>query len=363
VQDGLFANWPISQYSKDRFGGKSPLARRGGRLRRCIAEEWFASEVKPCKCEEDACPTFLRHHDGCQTVVSRWPQDTTHGSASMPTQDGELLNKHGEGGTWDLLFTQADFNHCTDPRRTPTWIEWQNCIEFSGGMCFEPGSEEHKLLMSSMQVDTSLDHDRHIALRTIFKELADKMPPNCSDTVLVGYFRQSEASTALQARRGYAHYFHSQIHSRLGLDFLDLATSPNDAVVFASYHADIDRSNLHWMHAARRQLEGMNWAYPSSQSVLAAENISGPKPYGASGPFSLMDKKVCSDGKRSEYTGETPWLSGTLWGDVVNSGFPFYDLFEDHDGGANGYTHGDVLTLTAPDRTPYTYDTLEHLYY
>jgi hypothetical protein len=279
-----------------------------------------------------------------------------------------FLNEQGHGGTWDLRFTEADFNYCADPRRTPTWMEWQNCIELSAGACFEPGSEEHRLRTDTLRAlvqaaDASLEQSRLVPLRKIFAQLAGKMPPNCSDTMLVGYFRWDETSPASQGRRGYTNYFHSQVHSRLGLDFLDSSTSPNDAVVFASYHADIDRSNFHWMHAARRQLDGVKWSYPSSQSVAAAEEISGPKPYGASGPFSTMAKMECGGGRASDYTGESPWLAGTLWGDVVSSGFPFYDLFEDHEGGAHGYTHGDVLTLTAPDRTPYTYDTLEHLYY
>jgi len=54
--------------------------------------------------------------------------------------------------------------------------------------------------------------------------------------------------------------------------------------------------------------------------------------------------------------------------DVVNYGFPFFNLFEcsedeSCDGGEDGYTHQDMLYWTAPSRTPYTYDTLEHLYY
>jgi hypothetical protein len=369
VQDGLFANWPVSQYSSDRLGGTSPMAHRGGRVNRCIVEEWFASIAKPCKCDEDVCPTFLRHHDSCRTVVSRWHQDPAQGSQSMPTGDGMFLDEKGHGGhggTWDLRFTEADFNHCVDPRRTPTWMEWQNCIELSAGACFEPGSEEHNLRMSTLRTllhDASLEQSRLVPLQTIFAHLAGKMPANCSDTVLLGYFRRNQTSPDSQERRGYVNYFHSQVHSRLGLDFVDHYTSPNDAAAFTSYHGDVDRSNFHWMHAARRQLEGVKWAYPSSQSVAAAEDISGPKPYGASGPFSIMAKKNCGDGRASDYTGESPWLPGTLWGDVVSSGFPFYDLFEDYDGGAHGYTHGDVLTLTAPDRTPYTYDTLEHLYY
>ena len=30
---------------------------------------------------------------------------------------------------------------------------------------------------------------------------------------------------------------------------------------------------------------------------------------------------------------------------------------------SDGYTHYDMLYWTAPERTPYTYDTLEHYYY
>merc|ERR1712232_76399 len=124
---------------------------------------------------------------------------------------------------------------------------------------------------------------------------------------------------------------------------------------------DIDRSNLHWMHSAKKKLEGVNWAYPSSQSVEEAERVSGPKPYGMSGPWGAWGKMAC--GWATEYTSGTPWRAGTLPGDVVNGGFPFFKLFDTYDGGDQGYTHADVLRLTAPDRIPYTYDSLEHLYY
>jgi len=276
------------------------------------------------------------------------------------------LNTRGQGGTWDLRFTEADFHHCIDPTHTPSWMEWQNCIEMSAGTCFQPGTKEHEIrtrVLPALMREGIEGQQEPVLLRTILAQLADKLPPNCSDTMLDGYFRLS-GNTSIPRNmegRGYANYLHSQVHSKLGLDFLDVSTSPNDAVVFTSYHADIDRSNLHWMHAARHQLEYVNWAYPSSQSVEAAEQISGPKPYGFSGPFSLFAKKKC--GTAREFTGETPWLPGTLLGDVVNSGFPFYNLFEGHNGGVHGYTHGHVLSLTAPSRTPYTYDTLEHLYY
>lgn len=357
------------------------MAHRDGRPNRCIAEEWFLPKMgNPCKCERDDCPTLLRTFDDCQDVVSRWPQDPTAKVAqTMPTQSGAVMNKNGQGGTWDLKYTEADFDHCTDPRRTPTWMEWLNCIDWSAGTCFEPGTEEHGQRMRVLpslrahQAGASPGEPLPVSVRTILAELQGKMPPNCSDTMLVGYFRllKNENASAVvgseaasQGQRGYVNYFHTQVHAKLGLDFADVTTSPNDAVVFVGYHNDIDRSNLHWMHAARHRLGGARkWSYPSSQSPSAAEAIAGPKPYGVSGPYSPVATKCGPSEDSDEYTGETPWKPGTLWGDVVNAGFPFYDLFESYDGGAHGYTHGDVLTLTAPDRTPYTYDTLEHLYY
>lgn len=360
VQDGLFANWSVVEFSTDRFGSTSLLAHQDGKPNRCIAEDWL--HPQPCECGQDGCPTFLRTEDRqCQLVVSRWPKDPS--GQEMRTASGQELAPQGQGGTFDLVYTEADFNHCIDPRQTRSWMEWQNCIEVSAGTCFQPGTSEHGL---RAQVLRSLarwgleGHVEHIPAQVLLAELQGKMPPNCSDTMLSGYFRLLGNTSGSQAAegRGYVNYFHSQVHSKLGLDFADKATSPNDAGLFTSYHADIDRSNLHWMQAAREQLQNSNWSYPSSQSAEEAVRIAGPKPYGLSGPYMGHD---C--GVQGDKAIEMPWVAGTLWGDVVNAGFPFYNLFDGHDGGAQGYTHGDVLTLTAPDRTPYTYDTLEHLYY
>jgi len=182
--------------------------------------------------------------------------------------------------------------------------------------------------------------------------------PNCTDSMLEGYYK-----TKNKGHRGHVPYFHSQAHIKFGIDLLDVATSPNEAAAFTGYHADIDRNNMHWMYSARH-LESKHWTYPVCQSKAAARRTSGVPPYGSSGPYGLYDQAMCSNSSAySNYTGDTPWLPGTLWDDVVNGGFPFFDLFEDYDGGEHGYSHGDILRLTSPERTPYTYDTLEHLYY
>lgn len=67
------------------------------------------------------------------------------------------------------------------------------------------------------------------------------------------------------------------------------------------------------------------------------------------------------------------WISGSTVNEVLHSGWPFFNLFDDCDklpvqeqasctGGTNGYTHGDILQRTLPNVTPYTYDTLMHYY-
>jgi len=187
----------------------------------------------------------------------------------------------------------------------------------------------------------------------------------------VGYYRMKKNrksalrgnSTAeledLEYLRGFTHFFHSQAHFKMGRDMLDVATSPNDAAAFAGYHADIDRNNMHWMAGSR--LHEWNWTYPSAETA----DHTGKPPFGASGPYSVYDRVTC---KAATSDPNAPWSSGTLYGDVVNSGLPFFDLFycdeaASCDGGNKGYTHSETLYWSSPERTPYTYDTLEHLYY
>mmetsp|Transcript_95622 Transcript_95622/g.276261 ORF Transcript_95622/g.276261 Transcript_95622/m.276261 type:complete len:570 (-) Transcript_95622:120-1829(-) len=361
VEDGLFKNWPVEKYSSARFGASSPLATQDGKTNRCIKDEWFVPE--PCSCNESSCPTYLRDasHQYCSGVVARWPKDP-NGQMFMQS-DGTALNPDGQGGTWEIVFSEEDWDKCADPRRTQTWMQWQNCIEMSTSSCFVPGTEEYVLrnqVLPSLLMKKAHDDQTWIdAVNKVVHRLVDSLAPNCTDSMLLGYYKNGPKPH----HRGHVPYFHSQAHIKFGIDLLDVATSPNEAAAFTGYHADIDRNSFHWMYAARH-LEAARWTYPTSQSNASAARLSGSPPYGTSGPFGLYDRAMCGDSSHfNEYTGDTPWLPGTLWDDVINAGFPFFNLFECYDGGEQGYTHGDVLRLTSPERTPYTYDTLEHLYY
>eukprot|EP00931_Biecheleriopsis_adriatica_P003998 TRINITY_DN105739_c0_g1_i1.p1 TRINITY_DN105739_c0_g1~~TRINITY_DN105739_c0_g1_i1.p1 ORF type:complete len:592 (-),score=97.17 TRINITY_DN105739_c0_g1_i1:37-1812(-) len=366
VTDGQFEYWPVLNWTRERFGNESELVHQDGKFNRCIADEWFKPE--PCDCSEAECPRKLRASTSsyCNDYVSRWPQDPD-GQAMVV--DGVAINPDGQGGTWEIVYTEADFDHCASFTETPTWMHWQNCIEISTSSCFTPGTPEYTLrqqVLPSLSVQSSAkarnrqQQNVDEAMDKIIADLVSKLPENCTDMMLLGYYQQGKGPK----KRGHSPYFHSQAHIKFGLDLLDVTTSPNEAAAFTGYHADIDRNNFHWMQSAKKALQSQKWSYPSSQSVKEAFYKSGAPPYGSSGPFGLYDRAMCANTSSAYlYKGTTPWLPGTLWHDVVNAGFAFYNLFPDYDGGKHGYTHGDVLRYTSPERTPYTYDTLEHLYY
>ena len=129
VVDGLFANWPIAKYTRQRFGNLSRLAVGNP----CIAKEYFQGTtastcdrccgVPMCTCdrEDDTYSTYLRAHDDCTPVVARYPED--------PDGLGEL------GGTYEIVYTEQDFHNCTDISQVRSWMEWQDCIEMSTFMC------------------------------------------------------------------------------------------------------------------------------------------------------------------------------------------------------------------------------------
>ncbi|OLQ00421.1 hypothetical protein AK812_SmicGene16918 [Symbiodinium microadriaticum] len=122
-------------------------------------------------------------------------------------------------------------------------------------------------------------------------------------------------------------------------------------------------------------MDEASWLYPANQAVNPTDDIAKGSSQGIgkgiSGPFAIYDVMACARDQDTYYqykVGESPWIPGSLLNDVVNSGFPFKNLFSCDvpsrcDGGCDGYTHYDILYWTAPERTPYTYDTLEHYYY
>jgi len=404
VTNGLFANWPIAHWTSERFGSKSHMAKGNP----CIEKEYFKGTTASvcdrccmdtsgtCECDEDTdtYSTFLRAHDDCTPWVARWPED--------PDALGPL------GGTYKLVYTEEDFHNCTDIKQVRTWMEWQDCIEMSTFMCsqrfkrisVEPGflSTFRKLILPQMQkradafsedtdygkyvrkavrklTDTAEQESQHSdAFTSVLQELLKQL---CGDYMLFGFIRD-RVHLGKHQTPTYPRFFHSQAHIKFGKDLLDVTTSPNEAAAFTGYHSDIDRSSMTWMintQLANPFMDEASWLYPASQVVNPTDDIAKGSSQGIgkgiSGPFAIYDVMACAKDQDTYYqykVGESPWIPGTLLNDVVNSGFPFKNLFTCDvpsrcDGGCDGYTHYDMLYWTAPERTPYTYDTLEHYYY
>eukprot|EP00008_Paramoeba_atlantica_P007787 CAMPEP_0201488550 /NCGR_PEP_ID=MMETSP0151_2-20130828/18868_1 /ASSEMBLY_ACC=CAM_ASM_000257 /TAXON_ID=200890 /ORGANISM="Paramoeba atlantica, Strain 621/1 / CCAP 1560/9" /LENGTH=475 /DNA_ID=CAMNT_0047873865 /DNA_START=169 /DNA_END=1596 /DNA_ORIENTATION=- len=356
VVDGLFAHWPIVEYTEDRFGSSSPLAS----VSTCIAKEYWkpkpasvctrcCNSLDPrCKCtDDDDYPTLLRGFDNCIPTLVR-----------NPSNNPLIL------GSNEIVFSEEDFNACADPTNTPSWMAWQNCIEISRISCSTPGSEEFRNDPGSLErveefTQWALTQPRDVqqaALSTV-DQAHDLIETNCSGNgySVSGYYTSMREKVLTDA-------FHSQVHTKLSLDFGDISTSPNDAAAFFGYHSDLDRSNMQWMEQSG--FEDQNWRWPDGLKYAG-----GTPPYGTSGPYSIYAATSCFAPFYDEYNPEGgPWLNGTFFNDVVTSNFPFFNLFEcdnpsDCDGGNMGYTHNETLFWSSPERTPYTYDTLAHLYY
>ena len=75
-------------------------------------------------------------------------------------------------------------------------------------------------------------------------------------------------------------------HVKLGLDLLDIATSPNDPGLFSGHHANVDRSNMVWQQSTATQLQSNYWFYPKANSDLTA---AGQSKITVSGPYPLHD--------------------------------------------------------------------------
>jgi len=396
VTNGLFANWPIAHYSQDRFGSTSALAK----ISECIKEEYFVgtrasvcdkccNAILPCECEEsDTHSTYLRAHDDCTPVVARNPYDDSG--------LGEL------DGTYEISFTEDDFHNCTNVAQVRTWMEWQDCIEMGVFVCSQrfqfisnqPGFPElfakRILPLMAERVEVAPADEHGDKLRQVVRKLAEAVATDaftnvlellfkgiCQDKMLYGFLRERNFLGS-HKKLTYPRFFHSQAHIKFGKDMLDVTTSPNEAAGFTGYHADIDRSSMTWMINSLKvnpSMEEAYWLYPPDQKVTKEEVEKGNSEEGIgkgiSGPFALYDILACANNTEQYYEYrpfESPWLPGTILNDVVNSGFPFKNLFtcdrpQDCDGGCDGYTHKDILYYTAPGRTPYTYDTLEHYYY
>jgi hypothetical protein len=104
-------------------------------------------------------------------------------------------------------------------------------------------------------------------------------------------------------------------------DFADAWTSPNDPIFFA-HHANVDRALMRWQR--RHSTHAPTYGFPTSR---------GPLPYG----HALDDVLAPAD----------PFTAASLFG--ARSGLAPAALL----------TNADVLRLTEPTVTPYTYDALD----
>lgn len=103
----------------------------------------------------------------------------------------------------------------------------------------------------------------------------------------------------------------------------DVTTSPNELLLFPLHHANVDRSALTWQHAAaaaRPSLVAASWGYPTAATPTVVVN------------------------------------PGCRLHDVINSVAGFTRLFDTPPKNGSGYTHAEVLALTAPGKSPYLYD-------
>jgi len=361
VTNGLFANWPVAEWTSEKFGANSWLAADN----RCPREEWFHPKV--CDSDNAGSTTYFRDHEDCTPYVARNPLDNS------------LNNQLKLGGSYEYVFTPLDFQKCISAANIKNWMDWQNCIEFSGPACnphvltalSKPSGQSFRKGISALEDEASGDVFKEASMEALGEAVENSartpLPINitCNDSNLMGSFVQ-------KGKLRFVNFFHSQAHLKNGLDLADVTTSPNDAGSFTGHHSNVDRSNMIWQRSVPKAMQRKYWMYPRSANDLAAKGRSKAT---ISGPFSTYDLGVCgSDNVTfSEYRPlESAWISGTWLDEVVNSGFAFKNLFDctrdevdwtgkviKCNGSEPGYTHREILYWTAPERTPYVYDNMK----
>lgn len=333
VTDGQFANWPIDHFNESRHGWKSNSKHQ------CLQQGWI--NPSPSRTCRRCCG---KSHDECQCdkrhdVYDRFLR-TTGECSPFAVRDYSQFPIMIDN-TRELLYEEKDFHACTDPRYIRTFEDWQNCIDLGRSGCFFPP-----------QIDVSeFPTPDQASLRRKVNALAYLATENQTCT-MVGHFHGKNN------RKIEVNALHSQVHFKVWGDMGDVATSPNDPIFF-SHHADMDRSAMTWMSNSLC-LESEFWHFPKDTSDRHAKSRSG-----FSGPTSIYGLKYCGARFRERYPEFEPyaheWVPGTTLHDILNRGYPFMQLFNDSNGN-QPYTPKDIIMHTTVSKTPYTYDTLEHLY-
>ena len=403
VVNGLFAEWPVSVWTEERFGPNSELANRTGSM--CIRSGFFPGTVATKDdCGDDYTPTrWFRDHVECSQYVARQPNDPNGPQAYFRL-----------GGHYGIVYSKEEFEACsTYPENVRTWMQWNTCQDPGLFFCDVPRdtlllgpvrAQLREAVVPAMKAkikeaikdleealeggtspplpdedDASQTPEQRLVLANAMAAFLSHVSTNleadadsqallesvsqvCDDPMVYGYF------TKLNSQRSYPRMQHGQAHFKAGRDFLDVTTSANDCGSFTQ-HADEDRSNMRFMLLSllkNPSLEDNYWRYPQTQFDVLS---NGKAPYGLSGPFTTAGLLTCnSDFETFPFYRwlAGAWTPGTLLRDVVNSGFPFVDLFnsscsadEDCSGRSNGgYTNQEIMYYTHPSRTPYTYDSL-----
>jgi hypothetical protein len=117
VVNGLFAEWPVSVWTEERFGPNSELANRTGSM--CIRSGFFPGTVATKDdCGDDYTPTrWFRDHVECSQYVARQPNDPNGPQAYFRL-----------GGHYGIVYSKEEFEACsTYPENVRTWMQWNTC--------------------------------------------------------------------------------------------------------------------------------------------------------------------------------------------------------------------------------------------
>lgn len=339
LSDGPFAFWPVPLFNSSLHGTDSP-----DKHLKCLQQGWInpapasicrrccGSTDVACKCDQDddVFDRVLRGHDNCMLYAVR------------NYEEAPIV-----GGTREILFTEDDFNKCTDPTLIRDFPQWQRCIELERSGCAFPRRVFDVSKIPTLPGDADgLDRKlRTLAYLTLENQTCD----------LKGYYNDPKSDGIIELN---AH--HSQVHYKIAGDMRDPGTSPNDPI-FLSYHADIDRNLMTWM-ARTPFLESEYWRFPKH-----VDDVQSDSKAAYSGPFNVFHLMFCAatEASRLRFREYTPfahaWIPGTTLDDVMNAGYPFSNLFNETCR-TKPYTPRDIIERSTMSTTVYTYDTMEHLY-
>lgn len=326
IVDGIFKFWRIQQYNDST----SKTSKN-----RCIREKWFkppgpstcprcCGKGSWCVCsKEEKSLVLLRGNNDCSPYMTR-----NYNLLPLTTD-----------GIRDYKYTKADFDACTNRTNIRSITAWQRCIEVERIACLTRGSNPDL---------SALGGRSWIKNKTL--EYIKNDPDECA---YEGFYTEWDSG-----KRQTVNALHTTIHAKIAGEFRDPYTSPNDPLFF-NFHSDIDRNLMTWQVDTPRLL-AKYWRYPYTQTVWPRDRTGS-----LSAPFSAFSPVVCAirePEKNPAYSPfKTPWPEGILLDDIINDGFRFRDLFGDGSG-KSGHTFRQIISKTAPNVTPYTYDTLEHHY-